>query len=79
MRFRELNISRFREERNCEVAGVFPEHSATHDEDINRFFEILLAVLEQNNLSLNIILTGDFNVHFERYDGAAELCNLEAH
>ena len=78
-----LNISKYAEEMHCEVTGIYLVSTSTQlltiyrspSANFNRFIELLSTVLENINLTLNTIITGDFNVHFHSGDSRAlELC-----
>lgn len=81
----DLNISGYSEEIHCEVTGVFLHNCMTQlvtvyrspSGDLDRFFEIMSTVLDRVNQSLKIIVTGDFNVHFDaENDRAIEMCQF---
>lgn len=72
IKYMDLNITRFSEEIHCEAAGIFLASEGIQlitlyrspNGDFNRFLEIISQILNFINISDNIVLTGDFNVHF---------------
>nr|CAI5829164.1 unnamed protein product [Callosobruchus analis] len=72
-------------ELHYEVSGILLTNVATQiitvyrapNGDLGRCLEILSAVLESLDPKLNIIVSGDFNVHFDGKDNkGSELCDL---
>lgn len=71
MSFHDLNMARFSEELHCEAAGIFLNNFNTilitvwsPNGDFNKFIVTMSLILDSINTSINIIITGDFNVHF---------------
>lgn len=80
-----LGLENMSEEQHCEVSGILLKkfdvqvitvyHSPNGSFD--RFLEVLSRILGKLNSSQPIIVTGDFNVHFNEKDARAlSLCNL---
>ena len=80
-----LNLENMSVEQHCEITGILlKEWDAqlitvyrTPDGDFNRFLHILSNVFKKLNILKPVIITGDFNVHFNEKDNRAlELCNF---
>lgn len=74
VKFVSLELERFSEEVHCEVSGIFLGGEGLQlvtvyrspDGDLNRYLEIMERVLDRLNFSKRVVVTGDFNVHFNR-------------
>lgn len=82
---KSLNLENMSVEKHCEITGIILKKwdmqlitvYRTPDGDFNEFLNILTNVFKKLIILKPIIITGDFNVHFNEKDNRAlELCNF---
>ena len=80
-----LNLEGLSVEQHCEITGILLKKCdvqlvtvyRTPDGDLNTFFGVLSDAFTKLDIKKSIILTGDFNVHFNEKDiRALKLCNF---
>lgn len=80
-----LNLEGFSEEQHCEVSGILIKNYEVQlitiyrspNGDFDKFLETLPNIFNKLNPSKSVVITGDFNVHFNERDARAlNLCNL---
>lgn len=84
LKYRILDITKYSCELHCEVAGIYIEPINTQvitvyrspDGDLNKYFEIMTSVFDKIDISSNLIVAGDFNVHFETPNSKQQMTNF---